>query len=265
MSTPETFQLTAAVAEVYEAQFVPAFFAQWAPRLLDAVGVAPGQRVLDVACGTGIVARTAADRVGPSGSVVGVDLSEAMLGVAARIRPDVRWTHGDAAALPLPDGDFDAVVSQMAMVFFPDPVAALREMRRVARPAGTVGVLIPGALARNAPYQLFVDIVARHAGAAARSLVTTYFALGELDRLRALVVEAGLSVVSAAPVVGEGGAGSIDELVTLEIDSTPLGERLDSGARERIHADCRAALAPWVVEGGALRFPFESNLVVGRP
>jgi ubiquinone/menaquinone biosynthesis C-methylase UbiE len=265
MSTQETFQLTAEMAEAYEARFVPAFFAQWAPRLLDAVGVSPGDRVLDVACGTGIVARTAASRVGPSGSVVGVDLSEAMLTVARRIQPDLQWVRGDAGALPLPDADFDTVVSQMAMMFFPDPVAALRELRRVVRASGTVGVLIPGALRANKPYDLFVDIVTRHAGASARSLVTTYFALGDLDRLRALFGSAGLRVASAAAVVGEGGAASIDELVTIEIDSTPLGDRLDPAARERIMADCRVALAPWVVSGGALRFPFESNLVIAHP
>jgi len=83
----ETFQLSAEVAEVYEANFVPAFFAQWAPRLLDAAGVADGQRVLDVACGTGIVAGGAAGRVGESGAVVGLDLSEAMLSVARRAGP----------------------------------------------------------------------------------------------------------------------------------------------------------------------------------
>src|SRR5262245_52806720 len=98
--THETFQLTAEVAEVYEARFVPTFFAQWAPRLLDATGVTRGQQVLDVACGTGVVARAAAERVGAGGSVVGVDTSEAMLAVARRVRPDLAWRRGDAAALP---------------------------------------------------------------------------------------------------------------------------------------------------------------------
>ncbi|HZN20326.1 MAG TPA: class I SAM-dependent methyltransferase [Micromonosporaceae bacterium] len=126
----ETFQLSAEAAEAYEAQFVPSFFAQWAPRLLDAAGVAAGQDVLDVACGTGIVARGAAERVGPDGSVTGVDRSEEMLAVARRVRPDLRWRHGDAAALPFGDREFDAVVCQMAMMFFPDPVA------RCARCAG---------------------------------------------------------------------------------------------------------------------------------
>src|SRR5215510_7095456 len=141
----ETFQLSAEVAEVYEAAFVPAFFAQWAPRLLDAAGVDHGQRVLDVACGTGIVARQASSRVGPSGSVVGLDLSEAMLTVAGRVAPDLDWVQGSADAMPLPSGSFDTVVSQMALMFFPDPAAALREMGRVVSPQGTIGVLIPGA------------------------------------------------------------------------------------------------------------------------
>ena len=261
----ETFQLSAEVAEVYEANFVPAFFAQWAPRLLDAAGVADGQRVLDVACGTGIVAGGAAGRVGESGAVVGLDLSEAMLSVARRVRPDLDWRQGDAAAMPLPDADFDVVVSQMALMFFPDPAAALREMRRVVRPQGTVAVLIPGALGVNEPYEVFVDIVTRHAGPSARNLVTTYFALGDIARLMELFADAGLRVQVATNPAGESQFGSIDGFVTIEIDRTPLGERLDPAARQAITADCRDALAAWRTADGSLRFPFVTNLVVARP
>ena len=89
MEPAETFNVSTEVAEIYESAFVPAFFAQWAPILCEAAGVAHGQRVLDVACGTGIVARTAADLVAPGGSVVGVDVNEAMLTVARRVRPDI--------------------------------------------------------------------------------------------------------------------------------------------------------------------------------
>jgi ubiquinone/menaquinone biosynthesis C-methylase UbiE len=260
----ETFQLSTEVAEVYEARFVPAFFAQWAPHLLDAVRVTAGQRILDVACGTGIVARGAADRVGATGAVVGVDLSAAMLAVARRIRPDLQWRQGDAAALPFGDAEFDAAVSQMALMFFPDPVAALGELRRVVRSAGLVGVLVPGALDANPPYQIFVDVVTKHAGASARSLVTTYFALGDRDHLVGLFTAAGLRVRAATGPVGESRFGSVDEFVTIELDSTPLGERLDGGARERILADCRGALAPWTSPDGTLRFPFVCNLVVAQ-
>jgi ubiquinone/menaquinone biosynthesis C-methylase UbiE len=263
-STHETFQLTAEVAEVYESQFVPAFFAQWAPRLLDAAGVGDGQRVLDVACGTGVLARAAAERVGRSGSVVGIDLSEAMLAVARRVRPDLAWRQGDAADLPFSDGEFDVVVSQMAMMFFPDPTAALRQMRRVVRPSGTVGVLVPGALPANRPYELFVDVVTSHAGADARSLVTTYFVLGDINDLTKLFTDAGLVVTAATHPAGQTRFGSVEEFITIEIDSTPLADRLGPTARERILADCQVALKPWQTGDGSLDFPFECNLVVAE-
>ena len=259
----ETFQLTAELAEAYEAHFVPAFFAQWVPPLLDAAGVAAGQRVLDVACGTGIVARTAAGRVGPGGTVTGLDLNEAMLAVARRVRPDLTWRQGDAAALPFESGTFDAVLSQMALMFFPDPAGALREMARVARPGGAVAVLIPAGTDRNPPYQSFADIVARHAGPAARAQVSTYFALGDRARLEGLFQEAGLRGVQTSSPTGESRYDSIDQAVQVELDSTPLGGRLEPGVRERILADCRVAFAPYQTPAG-VALPFETLLVVGH-
>jgi ubiquinone/menaquinone biosynthesis C-methylase UbiE len=261
----ETFQLSPEAAEAYEAQFVPAFFAQWVPHLIEAVSLSAGHRVLDVACGTGIVARGAADRIGSAGAVVGLDVNDAMLAVARRIRPDLSWMHGDAAMLPFSDAEFDVVVSQMALMFFPNPPTALREMRRVTKPTGTVGVLIPGALSANAPYRHFVGIVTEHAGPFAGALVNSYFALGDRDLLAGLFSAAGLRVVAATGVVGESRFGSVDEFVSIEVDGTPLGKRLDSAARERILADCRQALAPWRNPDGSLHFPFESNLVVAEP
>ena len=92
-STTETFDLSPEVAENYERTFVPAFFAQWAPLVCDAARLSPGARVLDVACGTGIVARTAVERVGPTAVVAGVDVNEAMLTVARRVAPG--WSSAE--------------------------------------------------------------------------------------------------------------------------------------------------------------------------
>lgn len=105
----ESFHIPIEAAEFYETAFVPAFFGQWAPILCEAAGVAAGQAVLDVACGTGIATRTSADLIGPGGTVVGLDLNEAMLTVAKRVRPDLEWRRGDAAAIPFPDCLFDTV------------------------------------------------------------------------------------------------------------------------------------------------------------
>jgi len=118
MSATETFRISIERAEAYEAQFVPALFEEWAGRLVAAAGVSPGHRVLDIACGTGIVARTAAGVVGDGENVVGLDLNEAMLTVARRVRPDLGWRQGDAARLPFPDRSFDVVLCQSGLMFF---------------------------------------------------------------------------------------------------------------------------------------------------
>lgn len=141
-TTPERFQITREQAEIYEERFVPALFAHWVEPMLDAVGLGAGQSVLDVACGTGVLTRHAADRVGPDGRAVGLDLNQAMLDVASRIRPDVDWRRGDVAAIPFDDDSFDVVTCQAALFFFPDVTAALREMGRVARRNGRVGVQV---------------------------------------------------------------------------------------------------------------------------
>src|SRR5262245_26572740 len=124
MSEP-TYTLSAEAAETYEHTFVPALFRPWAQRLVAAAELAPGEDLLDVACGTGIVARTAADRLEAAARVTGLDANPAMLAVARRIRPELEWLEGDAGRLPFPDASFDVVASQAGLMFFADRAGAL--------------------------------------------------------------------------------------------------------------------------------------------
>jgi ubiquinone/menaquinone biosynthesis C-methylase UbiE len=127
--------------EMYEQELVGPLFRPWADLTLDEVGLRPGDRVLDVACGTGTVARQAKARLGNTGTVVGVDVSGPMLAVARRVAPEIDWREGDAAALPLHDGEgFDLVVCQQGLQFFTDRCAPTREMYRALRPGGRVAV-----------------------------------------------------------------------------------------------------------------------------
>ncbi len=260
----ESFQIPIEAAELYEEAFVPGFFAQWAPLLCDAADVGPGQEVLDVACGTGIVARTAAGRVAPAGRVVGVDLNEAMLTVARRVAPDLDWREGDVAALPFPDGGFDRVLCQMALMFFPDRAGALREMGRVARPGGAVAALVPSGLEQQAAFRPTLEMMARHAGPEARSLLSTYFVCGDTDELLAAVRGAGLVEPVVTTHEGVYGAPSVADAVRTEIDSTPLRERISADVYERIQRDAVDILAPYTQADGSLRAPFSVDVVVAR-
>jgi SAM-dependent methyltransferase len=263
MSGTETFELTPPQAEFYESTFVPALFAPWAPLLVEASGVRSGHRVLDVACGTGIVARAAATRVGGDGAVTGVDRSAAMLAVATRLLPHATFHLGDAGRLPFAEGAFDRVLCQAALMFFPDPATALAEMGRVVVPDGRVGVQVWGRLESSPGFLSFVEVAARHAGHDAFGLLSTYFAHGDLDRLTHLFDRAGLDVTSTTTRLGAMRYDSIDEFVTTEVESTPLAARLDPDTYDRIRVDARQALAPFVGSDG-VALPIEGHLVVAR-
>lgn len=264
MGAVETFDIPLETAETYEATFVPALFAEWATFLLDAARPRPGQRVLDVACGTGVVARGVADRVGDAKAVVGVDLNRAMLEVAGRVRPDIEWRQGDASALPFDDASFDLVLCQAALMFFPDRVQALREMSRVTAPGGTVAVLVPGRIESGGAYSALLDVVRQHAGQSAVDMLSFYFVLGDSEQLTALFAGAGLEVAETRTQLGAVRRDSIDEFVATEVNSTPLGERLSEEAYQRILADSRVALAEFRTHDG-VAIPIESHTVLARP
>jgi ubiquinone/menaquinone biosynthesis C-methylase UbiE len=264
MNSTDTFQISLQTAETYEAAFVPSLFARLAPRLVDAAGVTAGDRVLDVACGTGIVARTAAERTGPAGRVVGLDLNEAMLTVARRVRPDLDWRQGDAASLPFPDDSFDVTLCQSGLMFVPDTAAAVAEMARVVRPGGRVAAQVWSSLDRQTAIRPLADAVARHAGEDAVGLVGTYFRLGDREQFTGLFTQAGLQVteVRALPVTVR--APSVDAYITTEIESTPLIDRISEDVYGRIREEARSGLARYCDGSGALALPLEAYLVAAR-
>ena len=261
MSTPETFQIPIETAEMYEAKFVPALFADWAPHVVDMGDVSAGHSVLDAACGTGIVARTAARRVGPGGRVVGIDLNQAMLTVAERVCPGVELRQADVASLPFDDATFDVVLCQMALMFFPDRTAAIREMGRVVKPDGTVVIMVPSSLDAQPAYKPLVDLAARHAGPEAVAMLGAYWACGDLDELIATTSSAGLEPLSTRTRMGTACFDSIDEFVSVEVESTPVRERLTDDEYATLRSEAHRVLAPFVDADGRARIPIEGHLV----
>lgn len=259
------FQLAVGAARAYQGHFVPALFAEWAPRLVDFAGVAPGDRVLDVACGTGVVASAAARRAGADGRVAGVDLNPAMLEVARGLDVDVEWREGDAAALPFGDHDFDIALCQAALMFFPDRAAALREMGRVVETSGRVAVHVWGRLERSEGYARFAEVIGRHAGAEAVELFAGYWVCGDVEMLAGLVADAGLELVELRSEQGAARFPSLERFVAAEVEATPLLERIDADTYARIRDDAGSALAEYVAQDGSVAVPIEAHLVLARP
>ncbi len=260
----ETFQLTREQAQAYDELFVPALFGQWAPQLLDCARVRPGQSVLDVACGTGVVARTARDVAGPGGRVVGVDLNPSMLEVAREARPDLEWVQGDAEDLPFADGEFDLALCQSALFFFPDPGRAVAEMARVVAPGGVVALQTYAPLAEQPAYGPFVELVARHAGPEARILLGTYWSQGDVDGLLGFTSAAGLSPLEWRSSLGVAVFPSAAAVAHTEIQATPLAARISPETFGQVVAHTEELLGKYADESGRVHLPIRATLVAAR-
>jgi SAM-dependent methyltransferase len=266
MASTETFQITSEQAELYEERFVPALFAHWVDAVLDAADVRPGQDVLDVACGTGVVARQAADRVGATGHVVGLDLNPAMLAVAARVGPELTWQQGDVADLPFDDDSFDVVTCQSAAMFFPDLVGALREMGRVTRPGGAVAVQVFDLREDQPAYGPWIAMVASHAGADALRMLGTYWVHGDRELMREQCASAGLRVTAVLDHERPAQFPSVEAMVLTEVNATPLADRLTQSELDAILADSFTVFEPFRTPGEEqLTIPLTGYVVVATP
>jgi SAM-dependent methyltransferase len=252
-------------ARAYEGLHVPALFKQWCPRVLDAAGVEPGYRVLDVACGTGVLAREAAVRVGPTGHVAGVDQGRGMLAVAGELAPNVGWREAPAESLPYPDQSFDAVVSQFGLMFFSDRLQALREMIRVLKPGGRLAVAVWDSLENSDAYPIEVEVLERLAGDAAASALRAPFVLGDKDALIALFESAGVESVRLETENGTARFPSIKTMVEADLRGwlPVMGVFLEDDQIRSILDEAENALAEYVTAEGDVVFSAPAHIVTG--
>lgn len=256
ISTPSFELYGGSAPENYERYFVPAIGAPLAADLVEAAAVNPTERVLDVACGTGIVARFAADRVGSSGLVAGLDVNPGMLSVARSVTPRstrIDWHEASAEAMPLPDEAFDAVVCQMGLQFFSDKVAALREMHRVLVPGGRVLLSTVGPMPDL--FTILAEVLARHVGPDVAGFVHQVFSLHDAGQLEHLGRAADLSVLSVRRGVRALQLPAPIEFLWQYVHSTPLAAtmtRLDGAARAAIESDVVQQWEAFAGDGGLI-------------
>jgi len=263
-----TSQSAAAVrsaAEVYDEQFVPALFRQWGPVMCDAAGIKPGQRVLDVACGTGALTLAVAERVAPGGAVTGLDANPEMLAVARRKHAAIQWRDGRAESLPFADASFDAVVSQFGLMFFDDHAAALHEMRRVLRPGGRLAVAVCDALANSPGYAALAALLEQLFGKRVADAFRAPFVLGDVRKLQAICASAGLADARVTRHQGTVRFASIDALVSTERACVwTLGGLLDDEQFERLRNEAQKAFTPLVDGGGMVAFAMPALVITAR-
>lgn len=253
-------------AQLYETNFVPTLFGPWAPQVAAAARISSGDRVLDVGCGTGVLAREAVTLVGASGHVTGLDLNEGMLSVARRIGPEIDWRQGDAGDLPFDDESFDVIVSQFALMYFPHRSAALREMKRVLVPGGRFAVAVWAPFERAKGYVHLAEIARRHAsdGDEAEKILQAPHQLGDPERLRALFLASGIENPVVEIREGVYTQPSIDYFLESEVKGSPLHRLFDDERYQSFLEDTYSSLASFVVPSRGLVIPMDATIVTAQ-
>ena len=232
------------LAESYERFMVPSLFAPWSSYLIQRANPQPGERVLDIACGTGIVARKVAPRVGLQGIVIGLDINADRIGIARTAAEGehlaIEWHTSPAEQLPFPDENFDLVFCQFGLMFFRDRHTALKEIHRVLRTGGRVVLSVWQGLDRHPFYQTLHDVSQRHLG---KSSVQAVFSLGDADELHKLLTDSGFQHIEIEPMSITARFPSAEEFLAWEIDvdpaETPALQNLDPEAQQVILAAVR--------------------------
>lgn len=247
----ERGQVNTAAAEIYDAFFVPALFGQFPEVVLDHARLNPGARLLDVGCGTGILARVARRRLGPDSHISAIDPNEGMLAVARRSDTLIGWRSGIAESLPYSDESFEHTVSQFAAMFFTDRGQALGEMARVTNGGGTVTIATWSGLDRCPGYAAVVALIDDVFGREAAAALEAPFVLGEVELVRELLDPIGAGV-RVDEVDGTARFASIADWVHTDVGGWTLSDMIDEDGEAALGKRAEQDLASFVTADGSV-------------
>ena len=266
MVSSDTWQVSGSAAEKYE-RFVASWFVPWANDLIARAGVQSGCRLLDLACGTGVVTRAAAPLVGETGSIVASDLNEGMLAEAQRhevVGATIQWRQADAEDLPFEDDSFDAVLCQQGLQFVPNMASAVGEMRRVLHTGGAAAVSVWRSPEHNPYISALASGLSRHVSSEAGQIMLAPCAFGDRDALRALFIDAGFSSVDIEAVTIRRDPTDVTQAIAGNLASLPIASEVDamtSDERSEMIADIARELQDYI-DDGQLISPNSSNVAV---
>jgi ubiquinone/menaquinone biosynthesis C-methylase UbiE len=262
------WQLEGNAPLAYDTHIVDVFLQDYSRRLVEIAAIKPGDRVLDVACGTGVVTRLVANKIGSAGQLVGFDLNEGMLARARASRETaaaIEWRLGNATEMPFADATFDCVICQHGLQFIPNKAAALSEMHRVLADEGRTVISVWRSI-EHCPWQAAIaDAVQRNVGSEQAAQIRSAFSFGDADQLQQVIVDAGFRGVEIRIDRETIRHASIAEYVPGYISATPVAAAvagLDKEAQAKITTDVRDALAAYRV-GDGLAAPIEAHVATG--
>ena len=250
----------------YENLFVPALFEQWTKHLIEGAGIREGSHVLDIACGTGILARDAFSRTGPGGRVVGVDPAPGMLAAAKEIEPGIDWILCSAEALELDDETFDCVISQFGMMFFQDRQKSAEEMFRVLKPRGSLAIAIWNSVEQNPAYADIIAVLQEQVGTAAADALRLPYSLGNTDEVTVVLENSGFTGISIETKVESARFPSSRHMVEAELRGwLPLFDIYLSEAEIKdVLLESDRTLSKYANSAGEAIFPTSAHVITAR-
>jgi SAM-dependent methyltransferase len=270
MGTPNHQPVDTTAGEAYEKHIVPAMFVSWAKYAVNWAAPRAGEQVLDVACGTGIGARTAAKCVGPAGKVVGLDIDPGVVEVARRAAKaegaPIEWHCASALEMPVPDGAFDLALCLQGLQFFPDRVAGFAEIRRALKPAGRLVATLWCQLEFNKGHEAMVRALeSQKVDASAAKKACTFADIGEI---RDSVKRGGFKSVEIRTENDVTDFPSFDSFIEGMTVGAPSARRalalLPAGGYDQFVRDVKAALKPYLANG-RLAYPMRTHILLARP
>ena len=247
--TPE---ISDELVRLHEQYLVPAIYAQWATRVADIAEIELGHHVLDVACGTGTLARAVQLETGLSGKIIGLDKNEKMLESAREKSHGIEWQLGDATALPFEKNRFDRVMCQFALMFIANRVATIKEMLRVCKPDGLVVLATWGPLHHGGAYEALINLVSKYIGSHAALKLSSPWSLGKPGAMDSLLLTSGVNEYECHQRVGQATYPSMRAFIETHLRLAGEFESLNEQSLEEIYSAADGQLRPFLAPSGQL-------------
>ena len=270
MTASTQWQLARESAERYQSILTPAILGPFAKALVDVAGLQINEWVIDVGCGTGAAARYAAEAIGNSGRVLGLDVNVSMLEVARSLPAvqgaPIEWREATATQLPLDDQSVDVVLCAQTVQFLPEKALSLSEMQRVVKPNGRVALSLWCDIEENPYFFALVEAIARHIGSETSGGLKSAFALSDKNGIHSLLKKAGFRQIDITICQLDLPLPKLTEFVPRHISATPMVvgfSRASKSVQQTVIQDVIEKLRPYGTNGH-VHIPFKSYMIMGR-